>query len=228
MLCMVSAAASAALLPASDGPLWTGPKGATDWAQQFRRLSELHEASFGRTGQQVHEDMIYCLVMMGKIKEARGEALALLQQYPTSPQALATVVWTLRCDGQERMAMDSIRAGLQRFPRDLVVVNSAAWMMATSQNPKYYDPTRALQLAEAVSKVDGGKNVAYLDTLAAAQAAAGQFSQAVATQQRAIARLQQDDFVAKVYGSLRLEFAHRLAIYQRGERYHWLPPRAES
>ena len=65
-------------------------------------------------------------------------------------------------------------------------MNNLAWLLATSRDASLRDPERALELAlrarTLAAKPDAAsdrEHAAVLDTLAAAQAAAGRFSEAV-------------------------------------------------
>jgi tetratricopeptide (TPR) repeat protein len=64
---------------------------------------------------------------------------------------------------------------------------SAAWLMATCPDAKFRDPEKAVAAAEKALDLDGDKDYRYLDTLAAAQANAGQFDLAKATVAKALA-----------------------------------------
>ena len=64
--------------------------------------------------------------------------------------------------------------------------NNLAWIHATSQDPELYDTERAVRFAEEANRRSGGDDAGILDTLAVAQAAAGNFEQAVETVTRAI------------------------------------------
>lgn len=87
------------------------------------------------------------------------------------------------------------------------VYNSLAWIYATSANAKLLNGTRAVELAgnNAVQTPDA------LDTLAAAQARAGHFPQAIAAQEQAI-KLAKDK-------ELRTEYEQRLKLYRAGTPY---------
>ncbi len=65
-------------------------------------------------------------------------------------------------------------------------MNSLARLMATSRNPAVRNPQAAIALASKAVAL--GSNPAYLDTLAAAYFANGQNDNAVATEQKALAR----------------------------------------
>jgi TPR repeat protein len=79
-------------------------------------------------------------------------------------------------------------AAAQSEPRAL---NDYAWLLATSQHPEVRDGTRAVILARLA--VEKTRRPGYLDTLAAAYAEAGRFTEAVAAQQAAIAEAPADD-----------------------------------
>ncbi len=75
--------------------------------------------------------------------------------------------------------------GLDRsFGRAL---QSAAWLMATCPDPAYRNTDLALAAARRAIQLDGESDYIYLDTLAAAQANASEFREAVETLQRAVA-----------------------------------------
>jgi tetratricopeptide (TPR) repeat protein len=70
---------------------------------------------------------------------------------------------------------------------------SAAWLMATCPDAKFRDPEKAVAAAEKALDLDGDKDYRYLDTLAAAQANAGQFDLAKATITKALAAAPQKE-----------------------------------
>ena len=55
----------------------------------------------------------------------------------------------------------------------------AAWLMATCPDQRFRDASRALQAAERAVELDGGGDYRYLDTMAAAYAANGNYEKAV-------------------------------------------------
>jgi tetratricopeptide (TPR) repeat protein len=63
---------------------------------------------------------------------------------------------------------------------------SAAWLMATCPDERYRDARQALASAEKAIQIDGEADAFYLETLAAAQANAGKFDDAAATQRKAL------------------------------------------
>ncbi|MFM1558127.1 MAG: tetratricopeptide repeat protein [Roseibacillus sp.] len=78
------------------------------------------------------------------------------------------------------------RAALGLQPNSLLVLNELAWLLATHTDPKIYRPEEALKLATQAAGLSKHREPRVLDTLAAAQAANGDFETAVKTVARAI------------------------------------------
>jgi arylsulfatase A-like enzyme/Flp pilus assembly protein TadD len=64
--------------------------------------------------------------------------------------------------------------------------NNLAWILATVEDEKLRDPAEAVQLAERACELSGYKQPGMLDTLGAAYAAVGRFTEAVETAEKAI------------------------------------------
>jgi tetratricopeptide (TPR) repeat protein len=65
-------------------------------------------------------------------------------------------------------------------------MNDIAWLIATHPELKGRDVNEAIRLASRICVLTNYKNAAPLDTLAAAYASAGRFSEAINTAQKAI------------------------------------------
>lgn len=63
---------------------------------------------------------------------------------------------------------------------------SAAWLMSTCPDEGFRNPELAIEAAQKAIELDGDADYRYLETLAAAQANAGEFEEAIKTQQRAM------------------------------------------
>ena len=83
-------------------------------------------------------------------------------------------------------AVSYLRSAHRLAPEDVQILNSLAWILATSSDPKIRNGNQAVPLAETMCERTGFEVPGPLDTLAAAYAAAGRFEEAVATAERAI------------------------------------------
>ena len=92
----------------------------------------------------------------------------------------------LSTEGRRREAIAEYRLALDGNPDLLEPLAALAWTLATSPEASLRRPREAIQLAERAAMLTSGRDVTVLDALAAAYAAAGQFSDAVATEQRAL------------------------------------------
>ena len=86
--------------------------------------------------------------------------------------------------------------------------NSLARLLATCPDDKVRDGKRAVEYATTACERTGWKNPPFLDTLAAAYAAAGEFEEAVRYQTRAM-----DDPALR--GDLRVAATQRLELYRQ-------------
>ena len=88
--------------------------------------------------------------------------------------------------------------------------SNLAWVLATCPQADSRDGERAIQIVQQLLG-ERHDNPSLLDTLAAALAETGQFEQAIATQQRAIALLESQPAAAQQHQ----RFSARLQTYQR-------------
>jgi tetratricopeptide (TPR) repeat protein len=123
-------------------------------------------------------------------------------------------------------------------PKDASLLNDLAWTLAVNIRSEIRLPEAALQLARKACELD--RNASYLDTLAAAQAAQGNFSEAVITEEKAIKLLEEVDFnqtdssateeyltrnYGVLYAALHIkpsylkDFSHRLELYRANKPY---------
>jgi spermidine synthase len=115
--------------------------------------------------------------------------------------------------GRASEARDAYREALRLDPDLVGAANNLAWMLAVSADPAVRDPEAAVRLAEsALARRPGDAGV--LDTLAAAQAAAGRFPEAIAAAGEAIERTQQAGQTA-----LAQEMMARRRLYREGKPY---------
>ena len=94
------------------------------------------------------------------------------------------------------------------------VINNLAWILATAEDQKVRNPAEAVKLAERGCELTKYEQPDLLDTLAVAYAAAGRFSEAIETSEKAIS-------LAKETGRDELvdEIQNRLKLYKAGQPY---------
>ena len=100
-------------------------------------------------------------------------------------------------------------------PHDAWLVNNIAWTLATSANPASRDGSNAIVFAEQAVAATKRKEPGYLDTLAAAYAESGQFTNAVSVQKDAIDLLTEKKAEKKVID----DYTTRLRLYETNAPY---------
>jgi Flp pilus assembly protein TadD len=122
--------------------------------------------------------------------------------------------------GRIEAALVTWLEALSRDPELAYAANNLAWVLATHPEPRLRDAQDAVRLAERAAALTASNDAAVLDTLAAAYAEAGRFSEASASARRAIALARADGDA-----DLARAIAARLAGYAAG-RPHRDPPAA--
>jgi tetratricopeptide (TPR) repeat protein len=106
-------------------------------------------------------------------------------------------------------AVSDYEEALQLSPDQETVLNRAAWFLATVPNDNVRDGKRAVELACKACELTKYANPAYVDTLATAYAAAGDFESAVKWCQKSIELTKSD--------KSRAEFSQHLDSYRAGK-----------
>lgn len=153
-------------------------------------------------------DLTNAIAAMSSAIQAQPEAAMLYSQ-----RAMLEVAAGL--GAQARADIEKVPA-LQ--PDDAQANNYAAWLLSTSSEAEVRDPKAAIAFATKGCQLTSWKNPQLIDTLAAAYADNGDFSEAVKWQQYAL----------EVAGSSRPEpvlkaMRERLALYQNHTPYHENP-----
>jgi tetratricopeptide (TPR) repeat protein len=115
--------------------------------------------------------------------------------------------------GDQAGAAADLRAALAAAPTDAIAANALAWILATSHDPELRDAPQAVVAAELAQRARPD-DADFLDTLGAAYAAAGRFTEAVTAAERA-------DALASARGDdgLRDRIRERLRHYRAGEAW---------
>jgi len=117
----------------------------------------------------------------------------------------------LRAQGRLQEAAVIFREGAEHAAPN--TLNGFAWPMATSPNVNERNGSIAVELAEKAVAATARTNYLIMDTLAAAYAEAGQFTNAVRVQKEAIA------LIPATQMSLREDFASRLRLFESNAPY---------
>jgi tetratricopeptide (TPR) repeat protein len=104
---------------------------------------------------------------------------------------------------------------LELEPNNILISNSAAWLLATTDDTSIEDANRAIVLSERACELTGYKDPSILDTLAAAYAASGKFEDAISTANKAV-----DSAKATGHKDLANDIQERIKLYQARQRYH--------
>ncbi len=149
----------------------------------------------------------------GEYDRAIEDYTAALRLKPDLHQALHNRGNAWKAKGEYDRAIEDYTAALRLNPDYVYSLNSLAWLMATALDGRVRDGSRAVRLAEkAISLQD---DAVYRDTVAAAYAEAGRFTDAVTTQERAVS-------MARAEGSSGdriARFEDRLGLYRAGRPY---------
>jgi len=105
---------------------------------------------------------------------------------------------------------------LSAQPVNAACLNDLAWALATYEVPPGRNPSLAVALAQRAVATTERKNPNFLDSLAAAHAAAGQFTQAIAVQQEAIQLLANNGPKGDLESRLRL-YQSQLPYREHGQ-----------
>lgn len=152
------------------------------------------------------------LVEAGQHAAGLHEFRALLRDRPQSEAIYRNFAAALLRAGQTAEALQVYRDALARWPQSAHVANNLAWLLATHPDAAHRDGAEAARLATAAVKQHPA-DAELWDTLAAAQAETGQWSQAVRTAQRGaqVAAEQGDPATAQ-------------RLRQRAQQYHRRQP----
>jgi tetratricopeptide (TPR) repeat protein len=159
-----------------------GRKGQIDGAiSQYRETIQL-KPDFA----DAHGNLAKLLATQGKLDEAVKEYQRTLELVPDSAQAHYKFGQALQGQRNFEAAMKEYQKALDLAPQHLPAHLGLAWLLATCPDNSLRNGKKAVELAEQAGVISGTESSQQLDTLAAAYAEAGRFSEAVATATRAL------------------------------------------
>jgi tetratricopeptide (TPR) repeat protein len=164
-----------------------------------------------------HNNLGVALARQGRVSEAIAEYAAALRIKPDYAGAHYNLGVALASQGRVSEATAEYREALRMKPDYSQAQRNLAWLLATLAPPEGGDQARAVTLAQRACELTGNRMATYVDTLAVAYAAAGQFSDAIATAQKAME-------LARSAGQTQLagEIEARLQLYRGGRAYRQL------
>jgi tetratricopeptide (TPR) repeat protein len=148
----------------------------------------------------------------GRLEDAERHYQQVLSAQPASPGANYGLGAIRLARGAPQAAMVHLRKAVEGNDAYIGVLNDDAWRLATA--PGSRAPGQALALATLADQLTGHQIPELLDTLAAAQAANGEFEQAVQTLDRALL-LAAGGSAAQYIP----EFRQRRDLYRRGKAF---------
>ena len=126
------------------------------------------------------------LVRKGEVAEARQLFQALLKK---DSQTIEGQLMLADLCAEQKLYPEAIQfynEALRQQPNVAVAHNNLAWLYATSDDPKFKNPRLALEHAQQAVELTGWKEAGFIDTLAEAQYANHNFTEAVRIQTRAL------------------------------------------
>jgi tetratricopeptide (TPR) repeat protein len=120
----------------------------------------------------------------------------------------------LRNAGRVKEAIEQYQWLLKNSPQLLPAANNLAWLFATYPDPQIRNGPEAIRLATQICRDTQFQQATYLDTLAAAYAESGRFSDAVATAHRALERAESGRHTAMAH-----EIRVRIKLYEQRSAY---------
>lgn len=134
-----------------------------------------------------HAHLGRLLLATGAASNALPHLTLAVAANPTDLESLRAQALALQQTGAGADAVAAWRAANQLAPDQPDLLNNLAWLLATAPEASVRGPAEAVTLAQRACELTGRQQPALLGTLAAAFAAAGDFPQAVATADAAIA-----------------------------------------
>ena len=174
---------------------------AEDYGETLKLKPDDLGALFGRGNAQLR---------LRKFRPALKDFSRALQIEPESPHALVGRGDVRSEIGQWEEAAEDYRRALKLNPKFGRAYRGAAWLMATCPEERLRDAELAVDSARQALALDGNGDYAYLDTLAAALANAGEFEDAKSAQEKAI-QIAPD--------AATTELRARLTLYRSGQPF---------
>ncbi|MHC4259742.1 MAG: tetratricopeptide repeat protein [Planctomycetota bacterium] len=160
-----------------------------------------------------HNDLGVVLLQLGKTDKAVAHFKKALQIKPDFAQAYNGLGYAMVNQGLVDRAIGHFTEALRFEPDWVDPMNNVAWLLATRSEARFRNPREAIEHALQACELTKYKNPSVLDTLAAAYAAAGRFSDAVVTAEKALELVRPSDKKSAE------AIQNRLRLYKTGRPY---------
>ena len=185
----------------------------TEAMAHFEKALDLNPGS--AEAARIHINLGRALVLSGREQEAFRHFETAVEKSPSLAAAqhyLGKALFYLR--GNKMEAFEHWRKALLAEPDSLALLNEMARALAASPERFIRNGKEAVQLAERAVRLPGGQDPTILDTLGMAYAAAGSYSEAIATARHAL-----DLASRQNRGALAASIRARIALYQSSTPY---------
>jgi Tfp pilus assembly protein PilF len=163
---------------------------------------------------QAHNNLGAVLQLLGRPAVALEHYRRAIALRPDNVEAHLNLGLLLSSVGRAAEAVLELTKTLNLTPDLPPALAGLAWIRATAADSELWNVQEAIALGERAVRLTGRRDIAALDALAAAYAAAGRFSDAIAT-----ARAGVDAATAAGASDLAARFRERLEMYQQGRPY---------
>jgi tetratricopeptide (TPR) repeat protein len=192
---------------------------------RFSEAIEHYQAALGIAPEfaEAHYNLANTLSKLGRFPPAVAEFEQALRLKPDHADAHYNLSQVLSRMGRGDEAIDHATQAVRLRPKGVQANRFLAWLLATHKASASRSGDEAVELAERACSLTGRKDVACLDTLAAAYASAGRFDEAVPTAKEAWQKAQ-----AAGQTALAEEIHVRLQLYRDRKPYREpvAPPRS--
>ncbi len=152
--------------------------------------------------------------LLGRMEDASGHYDAAVQLAPNDAYAAACRADLLTDIGRYSDALAEYNRALQIDSRSSQAHCGSAWLLATCPDSSVRNPELAVERAKKAIELSGHKDAVSFDSLAAAQASAGDFTAAMQSIRKAIELAPADE---------RDSYKDRLVMYQQAKPYRIAP-----
>lgn len=167
---------------------------------------------------EAYNNLAVFLARQGRVDDAIGLWYRMLEIKPSLPEVHWMLGMALDAQQKTKEAVAHWREAVRLKPDFVPALVRLAWTLATSPQAGLRNGAEAVKLAEKAEQVAGKPAPELLDTLAAAQAEAGRFPEAVKTAEKAV-RLASEQGNTALAAALR----ERLALYQKKTAFRDAP-----